>query len=462
MTTQQLPELWKDKRLLGALLGLLLLGTGGAVFWNVRSQEKAAEQAEAAKPLPAQVKVAALGRVEPTGGVIDVAASESGIIREMLVKVGDRVNKGETMAYLDVYAVRKAERDYAQSQLAEAQETLAAQVQLGNARVQEAGTRIDQVNQPEEESVRAQEAEIRDLQAQLNLANIELSRFERLAAEGAVAQQELDSQTATVNQLEQQITAARATREQLASARNANLNNATAQVSSAEADLQLSQANAGVQSAARNLALAEARLDQSILRAPSDGQIIEIFVEPGESTSSESGSQAILSIGNTRAMQVVAEVYETDVGLVKPGQSATISSRNGAFEETLTGTVNEVALQIFKNDVLADDPAANADARVVEVEITVDQPEVIQSLTNLQVDVVIDIENSGSNSSSSAAPLTNSSAIKTSVIDASIASSLSTNASNTPSNTPSREEFQKALGNIVGEPEQPAEQPEAR
>ena len=68
------------------------------------------------------------------------------------------------------------------------------------------------------------------------------------------------------------------------------------------------------------------------------------------------------------------------------------SSRNGAFDQPLTGTVERVGLQIFKNDVLDDDPAANADARVVEVMVRVDQSEVIAGLTNLQVDVAIDVE----------------------------------------------------------------------
>jgi HlyD family secretion protein len=91
-------------------------------------------------------------------------------------------------------------------------------------------------------------------------------------------------------------------------------------------------------------------------------------------------------------MYVVSEVYETDIGLVKVGQPVTITSRNGAFTETLTGTVEEIGLQIAKNDVLDDDPAANADARVVEVRVRIDQSDVVAALTNLQVDVAIDIE----------------------------------------------------------------------
>ncbi len=71
-------------------------------------------------------------------------------------------------------------------------------------------------------------------------------------------------------------------------------------------------------------------------------------------------------------MVAVAEVYESDISLVKIGHPAIITSRNGAFTTQLIGTVGEIGWQIFKNDVLDDDPAANADARVVEVKVYLD------------------------------------------------------------------------------------------
>ena len=386
--TARMPKFLRDKRLLAAIAGLLILGAGGAFYLRSRAQQRRAEAELAAQPLPTQVQVAALGRVEPVGGVVEVAAAEIGVVSDLLVKEGDRVERNQVLAYLDISEVREAERDLAASQLAEAEAALAAQEQLGSARIAEAATRVDQVGLPQTESIRAQEAEIRNLQAQLDLAQTDLVRFETLAERGAIAQQQLDSQRAEVTQTQQQIAAARATLAQLASARGADLNNASAQVNSAQADLQLSQATAGVSSARQNLALAEARLEQTIIRAPMDGQIIEVFIDPGESAS----EQPVLSLGNTEAMKVVAEVYESDVGLVAVGQKATVRSRNGAFDETLTGTVSNVALQIFKNDILDDDPAASADARVVEVDVAIDQPGVIDSLTNLQVDVVIDVD----------------------------------------------------------------------
>jgi HlyD family secretion protein len=92
-------------------------------------------------------------------------------------------------------------------------------------------------------------------------------------------------------------------------------------------------------------------------------------------------------------MMVVAEVYETDILRVRPGQQATISNR-ALPETTLQGRVERVGLQIGKKDVLNTDPAADVDARVVEVYIRLD-PESsarVAGLTNLQVNVAIDVE----------------------------------------------------------------------
>lgn len=373
----------------GLLAALVVIG--GVSFGVVRSllQARSSDQAETVTPPPRQVQVVALGRVEPAGRVVDVVPSENGRLSRLLVQEGDRVTANQVLAYLDIYEVRQAERDYAASQLAEAQSLLAAQTNAGKASIEEARTRVAQIDEPQQAAIEAQQKTIESLQADLTVAQADLARFQRLQAAGAIAQQELDRQQATVDRLQEQILSAQAHKQELEAARISGLNNASAQVASQQANLQLSQAQVTVDSAAQNLALAEARLEQTIIRAPRGGQILQLYAEPGEAVST---SNPILALGNTAQMYVVAEVYETDVTLVRPGQRVTITSRNGAFDQTLTGTVEQVGLQIFKNDVLDDDPAANADARVVEVRIRVDQSEVIAGLTNLQVDVAIDLD----------------------------------------------------------------------
>jgi len=100
-------------------------------------------------------------------------------------------------------------------------------------------------------------------------------------------------------------------------------------VGNAQAQLRSQQANLLAQIQRwhqRSRNLAEARLRRTIIRAPRAGRILRILTYPGEAI-----SDGILQMGDTRQMYVVAEVYETDVGLVKLGQPATITSRNGAF-----------------------------------------------------------------------------------------------------------------------------------
>ena len=59
----------------------------------------------------------------------------------------------------------------------------------------------------------------------------------------------------------------------------------------------------------------------------------------------------------------------------------------------LTGQVERIGLLIGKKDILKTDPVADADARVVEVDIRMEDPESAARLTNLRVDVVIEPKN---------------------------------------------------------------------
>ncbi|MGF1520098.1 MAG: efflux RND transporter periplasmic adaptor subunit [Nodosilinea sp.] len=378
------PSFWL---LIGALL---IVGTGSTLAVRNVMQTRQATREQAELPPPRQVKVVALGRVEPASRVINVATAEAGRIDRLEVQKGDRIEAGQILAYLDSYDVRQAERDLAASQLAEARAQLAAETTLGNSQVQEASTRVSQIDGPQRLAIAAQESAIDSLQAELDVAEIDLVRFQELNASGAISRQDLDRQQATVNRLTADLGNAAATKQRLEQARLSDINNAQAQVVSAQATSTRSQVASRVDSAAQSLALAEAQLARTIIRAPQSGQVLDIFAYPGESVSP--GDGPVLALGDTRQMVVVAEVYETDIGLVQLGQPATITSRNGAFGDTLTGTVSEIGLQIAKNDVLDDDPAANADARVVEVRVAVDQSEAVAALTNLQVDVAIDIE----------------------------------------------------------------------
>jgi len=128
---------------------------------------------------------------------------------------------------------------------------------------------------------------------------------------------------------------------------------------------------------------ANARLDLSIVRAPFTGQVLEIHARRGERVT----SKGIAELARTNEMYAIAEVYETDILRVQVGQTAEVTSP--ALSEKLTGKVEWIGLKIGKLDVLSTDPAAKTDARVVEVNIKLDDSRSVATLTNLQVTVEI-------------------------------------------------------------------------
>ena len=97
-------------------------------------------------------------------------------------------------------------------------------------------------------------------------------------------------------------------------------------------------------------------------------------------------------VGNTSQMNVLAEVYQTDIHNVRIGQKATITST--AFPGKLQGTVSNIGWQIDKQSIFSINPGADTDRRIVEVKISIDNPvdsKKVFRYTNLQVDVAIHI-----------------------------------------------------------------------
>lgn len=378
---------FKSSWIIGITGGAIALGLLGLGVSRLLAPKPDLVTEAVATPLQ-RVEVAALGRLEPRGEVIRVGGPNTELLKRLEVKQGDAVRAGAVLGYLDSYEERLADRNFAASQLVEAKQKLEAATQLGEAEIQEAQTRIQQVQAPRGAEIEALRANVRQLESELTLATQNLARQQSLRQAGAISQQSLDQQVSTTRQSEERLKNAQALLAQKESEQTANLRNAQAQAKSQQANLSVAQVQTAVQSSQQNLSLAEARLERTIIRAPSSGRVLRIVTRAGEAIA----TNGILDLGDTSQMFVVAEVYETDVGLIRPGQPAVISSRNGAFSEPLTGKVSSIGWQIFKNNVLDDDPAANADSRVVEVKIRLDNGKAVEALTNLQVDVKINVQ----------------------------------------------------------------------
>jgi HlyD family secretion protein len=121
------------------------------------------------------------------------------------------------------------------------------------------------------------------------------------------------------------------------------------------------------------------------VRSPQDGQVLDIHTRAGEVVS----SNGIVEIGQTSQMYVVAEVYQSDISKVRPGQQVQITS--DALADELEGTVDRIGLQVRRQSVVNTDPSTNIDARVIEVHVRLDRAsnQKAAQLTNLQVKAMI-------------------------------------------------------------------------
>ena len=378
------------------------------------------------KATPVQA-VAALGTLEPQGEIINLSAPafmEGARVEKLLVKRGDIVKSGQIIAILDNCDRLSALVEEAKTQVTVAQghlEQIKAGAKQGEIQAQKAkfqatkaeleGQIITQkaaiasLNAQLEGESASQKAIIQRIEAELNNATTECGRYMSLYQEGAVSASQRDNICLQQETTENMLIEAQASLNRIITTRQEEINQVTAnlnrtiatvnrQIKQEEATLEavaevrtvdVILASSELEAAQKAVKSAEANLDLAYVRSPQDGQIIKIHTWPGELVNND----GIVSIGNTKQMYVTAEVYETDINQVKLGQSATIKAEG--IVDDLQGIVDEIGLQIATKDVLGTDPVADADARVVEVKIrlTPEDSQKVATLTNLQVNVVI-------------------------------------------------------------------------
>jgi HlyD family secretion protein len=143
------------------------------------------------------------------------------------------------------------------------------------------------------------------------------------------------------------------------------------------------EAEAGLTLAEADLRGAQAELARAVVRAPVDGMVVKVIAHAGEQV----GPAGILELAETGLMYAVAEVYETDIARIRPGQQAIV--RSAALREPLLGVVERLGMKVGRLDTLGTDPAARSDARVVEVWISLADPARAAGLTDLEVEVEI-------------------------------------------------------------------------
>jgi len=341
-----------------AAVALLTIVAAGIMSYKLMFSHEPGASATLSSARESSQSIAALGRIEPWGEIINLGAgSPPDRVETLFVQRGDLVMKGEVLGYLGGYAEQIAQRDLFRAQLDEAKSRLRAETTVNQDRIRAAEANQKRVLQVTPYAIAAQEATI---------AGLEAKRAH-----------------------EKDILAAREHLSELKKQFEINQTDAAVQIDLARAGLDLVKAEVPIASLERQVTVAETRAGRLTLYAPCDCHVLNVRIKAGEDT----GAGPILILGDTNRMRAVAEVYETDIAKVRVGQAATVSSR--ALAKPISGRVAYIGNMIFKNDVLNVDPAARADARIVEVWIDLDDAAPVRHLTNLTVDVLIQKSVSG-------------------------------------------------------------------
>ena len=332
----------------------LLVGMGVSFALPTKKIEK--REVEHSRVSVQRIHVSALGTISPRGRIRHVAApSNFSRVGRLLVEEGDRVSSGQILAFADDHRLRATELQHAETQVRIAQ------------------AKLDQLLAgPDPNEVDVLSASLRSAIESREQRKREFERASTLAKSNSLSQEEFEDAKLRLTLATYGVQEVEAKQKLLRSVRKED---------DEVLRTELQAAISGVATASQNLSMSE-------ITSPIDGTVLRVHVREGE----RPGESGILELGDTRQMQVIAEVYEADSIRVRIGSPAKVTLKSSG--QALCGTVTHVRPVVGRKSVLDNDPVSDADARVVEavIDLTEEDCVMVRSLSNAAVTVVIQVD----------------------------------------------------------------------
>src|SRR5215470_20272653 len=277
--------------------------------------------------------VGAVGLIEANSENIDVSCAVSGMVTQLYVKAGDRVQPGQKLFSLD-------DRDF-QADLA------VKRAVLDNARAQFAKLKAE----PRPEELPPREAKVREAQALLADAKVQVDLIESVSDSRAVKKEDVLR-------------------------RRHNYEAAEARLAQAEKDLALTKAGAwgpDLEIARTQVAQAEAAVHQDEVnierlttRAPIEGTILQNKVRLGQYAQCGPLNEPLMILGSVTPLHVRVDVDEHDAWRVRGGAPAAACPRGNGSQRIPLEFVRFEPYVVPKKS-LTGDSTERVDTRVLEV-----------------------------------------------------------------------------------------------
>jgi HlyD family secretion protein len=342
---------WPKPWVMG-LVGAGVIGIGAGTFAWTKVNNPTIDLAKYTVPVqsaPFSLRISSTGTITPVQSV-NLSPKTAGVLKQLLVQQGDRVQQGQVIAYMDQEDIKgqllqaQAGVDQAQANLeklrngSRPEEIAQSQARLSQSQQQllalQNGNRAQDIAQAQAQVVSAN--------ARVNLTNSKLKQYAQLRNAGAVSVERFNEINADAQTALADLNAAQQKVDLLKTgSRSEDIGRAQASVSEARANYALTrrgsraedirQAQAQLDSARGQLQVAQAHLADTIIRSPFSGIVTQkyatvgAFVTPTTSASNTSSATSTSIVAVAQDLEILAKIAEVDIGQIRLGQTVEIN-----------------------------------------------------------------------------------------------------------------------------------------
>ncbi len=309
--------------------------------------------------------VAASGLVEPKHESIAIGSALSGIVLEVFVpaeSVGQHVKNGDPLFRVD-------------------DRHLTAQLVLQQANEASAKATLAKLQaMPREEELPPIQAKVKAMEAQRSRMFDQFQRSQRLLATKAITDEELTQRRLSYEEVDQQFLQTKSEFDLL-------------KAGTWQPDLEVAKATVAIATA--QVKQTQTEVDRALVRAPVDGEVLQVNVRPGQIVSAQS-NQAMIVLGDSTERRVRVDIDEHDIPRFDPHNPA-LAFRRGDAKTELQLRFVRVDPYVIPKRSLSGANTERIDTRVLQVIYAIEKPPLTIYIGE-QLDVFIDVTHQSSTS----------------------------------------------------------------
>lgn len=309
--------------------------------------------------------IGAAGLIEPESELINIGTNVSGIVREVFVRPGQAIKKGDPLFLIDDREA-KANLNAAKAAL-----------NIAQAKLNEALAKTESLK----DRVKSADSLVKEGVASLNIVKEIVIRDQKLFDRNALSREELNI---TKNKLIES---------------ESKIDEYTARLDEARDELRLMQTDDGqegpslvllrseLEQSRIDLETSQIKLDLCLVHAPVDGSVLQINTRVGEFAQAALNNTPLMVVGNISTLHVRAEIDESEIHRFQPDKPAIASPRGEAKRRLDLKFVRAEPL-VTPKQVLTGSTSQRIDTRVLQVIYALDPKEKDLS-SGQQMDVFI-------------------------------------------------------------------------